>query len=562
MKKLIPASTVALALALATGCGSDSSDPASGPASVVPADMPLYLEATIRPEGEQAEKLEAFLGSLGDFPVIGSVSNPGELIVAQLEAQAEQAGVEFSYAEDVEPWLGEKAGMGITEETDGETQFVLAVETTDEDGARDSIKDLLSGDSVPYEEGEYEGVTYLSAPGDSYRLAVFAGHVVLAPPSDFEAAVEASEGESLGESEGFSENLDRFSDDRLGSLYFDLAGYENLVTDPEDAEDLETAQAIFPEIFEGSFALAVGLSADDQVYLDYSAPTFEGQPKSGESALLDSAAGDALGAIALSDIGAFGQPIVDLFEKANDAGADLEDFPAEGIEAAFEDETGIAFDDAAGAIGDASLWVRGELPDGVEVGGEIEVSDADVAAELLEAIEREVENEGSAKLGPPVGGSDVGFSALEESGAVADVSDFEECSSVGDAAECLPTGAVKADLPFVNVELEGETISYGFFADEEAAADSDPESAGEFAGSEAFSRGEEALGEGFEYLGALDLAPIVAEFVPSESADPSLGLTPEALLGPVLAENLGVIAAGIRYEEGAWVQRYALKLAE
>ena len=106
-------------------------------------------------------------------------------------------------------------------------------------------------------------------------------------------------------------------------------------------------------------------------------------------------------------------PIADLLTRANEAGAELDDFPEEGLEASFEDHVGVSIDEAAAALGDASLWVRGELPDALEVAGEIEVSDTEAATALIEAIEEEVSEEEGAKLGPPVGGSDVGFSALD-----------------------------------------------------------------------------------------------------------------------------------------------------
>ena len=403
MKRLLPA-TAALALAL-VGCGDDGSDAASGPASVIPADMPMYLEATIRPEDDQAENLDAFLAELGELPLIGSVADPGDLLVNQLESEAESAGVDFSYEEDVEPWLGAKAGIGISE-SEGETRFVAAIETTDEDAARESIEGLLSEDSVPYEEGEYEGAGYLESPDGSFRVGVFSGHVVLAPAADFEAAVDASAGESLGASDKLAESFDGL-EDGLASFYFDIGGFAEVA--PEDAAEIEEAQAVFPEIFDGAIAITAGLSAEDQVYLDSSTPLFEGQPEVGASPLLASAAGDALGAFAIEDIGSFGPPVVDLFERAQEAGAELEDFPSEGIEAAFEDETGVAFDDAAAAIGDLSLAVRGDIPDGLEVIGEIEATDPEAAAALIEAIEKEADQEGSAKIGPPVGGSDVGF---------------------------------------------------------------------------------------------------------------------------------------------------------
>jgi hypothetical protein len=557
MKRTLLSVAAVLALAL-TGCGDEGSEAASGPASVIPADMPLYIEATVRPEGEQAENLDALLAEVGEIPILGAVADPGDLLINQLESQAAEAGVDFSYADDVEPWLGEKAGFGVAEDAEGETRFVAALETTDEDQAHELIENLLSGDSVPYEEEEYGGVSYLSAPDDSYRLGVFAGHVVLAPAADFEAAVDASEGESLASSDKLAESFDQLEDGSLASVFVDLEQFAALAS--TDEAELEQAKAIVPEYFESGIAVSAGVSAGDQVYLDYVTPMIEGQPEAGSSPLLGAAPGDALGAFAIEGLGEFGPPIADLFTRASEAGADLEDFPEAGLEAAFEDEIGVSFDDATGALGDVSAWVRGELPDGLEIAGEVEVSDTDVATALIDAIEEEVDEEGSAKLGPPVGGSEVGFSALEDD---SELGGTTECTSVGDAAECLPTGGAKAHLPFVNVELDGDVIRYGFFVDEDAAAASDPDSGGDFAETQTYTIGQEALGDDFEYIGAVDLGPILDEYVEAASIDDVIaGGSPEALIGGFIAQKLGVVAFGARYEDDVSIQRYVLRLAE
>ena len=173
-----------------------------------------------------------------------------------------------------------------------------------------------------------------------------------------------------------------------------------------------------------------------------------------------------------------------------------------------------------------------------------------------------LDEEGTAKIGPPVGGSDIGFSTVE-SDSDADFGLSADCSSVGDVAECLPTEAAGIHLPFVNVELDGDVIRYGFFTDEEAAAGSDPDSAGEFGETEAYVAGEEALGDDFEYIGAVDLAPILDEFVGGAGIDDVIsGASPEELIAGFLAQKLGVVAFGIRYEDDAAIQRYVLSLAE
>ena len=577
MKKTVLSVTAALAIAFA-GCGDDDdSEPASGPATVIPADMPLYIEATVKPEGEQAENLDALLAELSDLPLPGiDLGDPKALIISQLESQAADAGVDFSYAEDVEPWLGEKAGFGIAEDAEGETRFVAALETTDEEQARESIDEILSQDSVTYEEDEYEGVTYISAPGDEYRLGVFDGHVVLAPPADFEASVDASEGDSLASNDKLTESFDQLGDEGLVSLFIDLEQFAELVS--TDPEELEQAKAIVPEFFESGMAISAGISAGNKIYLDYVTPLLEGQPEAGASDLLGSVPGDALGAAAIESIGAFGPPVADLLERANEAGAELDDFPEEGLEASFEDHVGVSIDEAAAALGDASLWVRGEIPDALEVAGEIEVSDTEAATALIEALEEEVSEEEGTKVGPPVGGSDVGFSALMDSSSLESLPRLVEPGE----SECVtttvdPEGIVEettdgcaissesrhrhADLPFVNLELDGDVIRYGFFKDEEAAAASDPESAGDFAESEAYAAAEEALGSDFEYIGAVDLAPIIDAAIPDPSVTDAI-LGPAELIAPFLAGKLGVISFGVRYEDDAAIQRYVLQLAE
>ncbi|MDQ2675320.1 MAG: hypothetical protein M3Y34_00795, partial [Actinomycetota bacterium] len=164
-----------------------------------------------------------------------------------------------------------------------------------------------------------------------------------------------------------------------------------------------------------------------------------------------------------------------------------------------------------------------------------------------------------AKLGPPVGGSEVGFSALEQT----DLPGEFDCSSIGDSGECFPQTGASADLPFANVELDGEVIRYGFFADREAAEASDPDSGGDFSDTDPYAAGEEALGGDFEYLGAVDLRPILDEAVGGTSiTDAISGGSPEDLVAPFIAEKLGVAALGVRYDDGVAIQRYVLGLAE
>ena len=102
-----------LLVALLAGCGGDgggSSAPAGpDPATVTPADAPLFAEAVVRPEGDRKEALESALSKLL------ATDDPGAFVVERLDKwlAAEDAGI--TYEEDIEPWLGEQAGFFLAD---------------------------------------------------------------------------------------------------------------------------------------------------------------------------------------------------------------------------------------------------------------------------------------------------------------------------------------------------------------------------------------------------------------------------------------------------------------
>ena len=143
---------VALTLVLPS-CGGNGGETTSadlGPAGVAPPGAPIYLEATLRPEGEQKANAEALLAELGSVPLLGSQIEPSDLGDQAVQAFDSAVGADVDYASDVEPWLGSRAGLAITSFTQApdalegagtptNASYVLAVETTDEQLAKDSL---------------------------------------------------------------------------------------------------------------------------------------------------------------------------------------------------------------------------------------------------------------------------------------------------------------------------------------------------------------------------------------------------------------------------------------
>ncbi len=119
------------------------------------------------------------------------------------------------------------------------------------------------------------------------------------------------------------------------------------------------------------------------------------------------------------------------------------------------------------------------------------------------------------------------------------------------------------DLPFTNIALADDAITFGFFKDQASAEGSDPGGAGAFGDTDAYSNASALLGDGYDITGAVDLGPILDEFVDSPSVpDAILGGSPEDLIMGFIADKLSTVAAGIRYEDGYSIQRYSLGISQ
>src|ERR1700710_437650 len=99
---MVATATAALAVA---GCGGSGDSTSSDPATLAPVRTPLFIAATVRPEGELKSNVESLAKS------IGGIDDLGGLIVTELESSADASGEELDYAKEIEPWLGEKGGL-------------------------------------------------------------------------------------------------------------------------------------------------------------------------------------------------------------------------------------------------------------------------------------------------------------------------------------------------------------------------------------------------------------------------------------------------------------------
>ncbi|MBW8172115.1 DUF3352 domain-containing protein [Ornithinimicrobium sp. Arc0846-15] len=218
------------------------------PSSALPQESIGYLELDLDPSASQKLSALSFISEIDieELDDMKSGDGFGSLINEGFASDPELAGM--TYEEDVEPWLGQRAGIaGLMVDGEPEPIPVLAVQVTDEDAARE----FFETPGVADESGEF------TFTGD-YLVITDAGHL-----TSYESAMDEG---SLDDNDKFNEAMSELGDKGIMTVWGDYAALSEL-------EDAQVAMDDFgvEEDFglEDDMANAYGLSPED--YADASA---------------------------------------------------------------------------------------------------------------------------------------------------------------------------------------------------------------------------------------------------------------------------------------------------
>ena len=397
MRKLIlTLVVVSIAALVAVGCGKEG-QAASGASELVPAGAVMYGEATLRPEGDQKEAIDAILAK---FPGGGQA---GDKLKDLIEKGLRESDASLSFKDDIEPWLGDEAAFFIEDlsKTGGPGQSTAGlIATDDEDKARAALEKTAEGKLVRH---DYNGVEYLTDDSDTAG-AVFDGFLVLGTEAGVKAAIDTSKGgKKLSDDENYTKALDDAADDRLGFFY---------MNSPELLASLRESGTPLPESFREFFKepLVATLDADeDGVVFEGTLPEgIAGAALFGQgSDLVEELPGDSWLAVAQTDFGKLLDFYVDSF--AGLAGG--RDAIAEQLKAA----TGLDLQrDVIDWMGDFGVFVRGTQVQDVDGALLVETKDEAASGRFIAALERlaKTQGGGAVQVGPlaaPGGGK--GFTA-------------------------------------------------------------------------------------------------------------------------------------------------------
>lgn len=351
LRLVLPALLAALAALLVIGCGGGDDDGSNGtdPAGVAPAQVPVFIDFMLRPEGETKADIDALAKE------IAGVDNLGELIVEQLGSSASGDGGEFDFDKEVEPWLGDQGGLFLQEYEDEDFEgFGAAIQTSDEGAARDFVNQQVEAGDEDFEDGSYKGVDF-KVQEDETTIGVFDGLFVFAEDEAiFREMVDASNGDNLAGEEAYTSTTSDLPGDSAADVFVDIGA---LIEEAGDEIDSDTQLFLDTVGIEPKEATAVAslIPGSDHIEIDLSTNVSGENPPSGDaSELLGTLPGTSVGALSSAEFGDRFNEGIDQIDKEGIPG----EVPPDKLKKTLK-EAGIDLESIAGSIGDAGLYVTG-----------------------------------------------------------------------------------------------------------------------------------------------------------------------------------------------------------
>jgi hypothetical protein len=341
----------ALVAALVAGCGGsdDGGGGSSDAATLVPATAPVFIDFTIRPEGATKTNIEELAKKLA------GVDDLGGLIVEELENSASEDGEEFDFEKEVEPWLGERAGLFLQEYEEEDFEgYGAAIQVEDEGEAREFVDKQIESSDEAVKDGSYEDVDF-KVQEDETAIGVFDGFVVFAEnEAIFKSMVDASKGDNLAGEKSFTDATGNVPDESAADVYVDIGG---LIEEAGNEIDSDTQAFLDSAGIEPREATAVAslVPGSDNVEIDFSSNLSGDNPPSGDaSELLGSLPGTAVGAFAADE---FGKRFNEGIDKIDEQGIPGE-VPPNQLKKSLK-QAGVDLEAIASSIGDVGVYVTG-----------------------------------------------------------------------------------------------------------------------------------------------------------------------------------------------------------
>ena len=363
---------VAVPAAILAGCGGGGSgggdDADVGPAAAAPANAAIYADATVKPTGSAQSDAKAALSKILDTP------DPAAKITDLLDKSVThiKPGQTFTYEQDVAPWLGQKVGLFATSLQEGQDPTVLLESTNDAAAMTAERKD--SRDLGP--GGSYKGHAY-DKQSDGKVFGTAGGFAIYGSLAGFQQAVDAMDGDSLGDSDDFKDAVGDLPDDRLGTFYTVPKTFIDALGPAQvDASSRALLEKSAGDSLNEPVAGALSASADK---VEFEATGGSNGVETPESSLLGNVPGQSWLAFGIANLGDSVKRSIDQFKDQ----IPNFDSAVQQIEAT----TGSSLDQLTGSLGDAVLYVQGTTQSTLTGALVVQSKDTDLTGRLLNQLQ-------------------------------------------------------------------------------------------------------------------------------------------------------------------------------
>ena len=486
--------------------------------ALVPAESFFYGSAFLEPSTPQKRAIQDLLAktSLEDF------DNASSRFRKLFDEGVDETGCTFE--ESIEPWLGDQlAGFVLPpEDPDGTSDGAFFVASEDDEAAIEAWTKCGEPDTDFDEDRSYKGVDYRVEDGGEV-LTTIDGFLVTGSEPALKAAIDARDGQSLGDTDEYEEATADLTEDHLASFYFSP---KKVLDATQDSAGLAAPNmSAFRALAGGSldrpitgtfFARPDGLVLEYATGVPEEGPLASVVPQIVGADVVPALPEDSWGALGIGELGGYVQGILDSMETAGIPG-----FNQELVEEQIRNATGLDLqNDILAWMGDIGFFVRGTNVFSIDGGAVIETSDADKARGAVAVLGQFMADQGAPISSAEIGGAK-GFVLKDPT---------------------IPKP--------INVVVGDDRLVIGYGDDATEAALSSEDALGD---TEEFRTAAAGIGEGFELTGYFEV-PAIVELVESQATTDT---TYQEDVKPIL-DSLRYVAFGSRLSDDTSVTRLVL----
>ena len=212
------------------------------PAEALPADTLGYFRIDLDPSASQKVNAFRLLRRVPEFEdTTGISSDTEDLRKLMFETMIQDSDCGLSYENDVEPWIGDRAGFGVVP-TGGRTVSVAAIQVSDQQAAQDAVDAVekcglntsglgTGGFSSGIDVASAGGSRMLSsaapaaAAAEGDNVGFVGDYMLIADDADaLPDIIGSAKSSPLSESEQFQSDMDALDGEGIASFWFDVDG--------------------------------------------------------------------------------------------------------------------------------------------------------------------------------------------------------------------------------------------------------------------------------------------------------------------------------------------------